>query len=62
MSHAISIGGSVIFIEPPSGIVDRAYEVVHVLENVLPHEDVCVVSAPGVTPIAALASELQPTH
>jgi hypothetical protein len=62
MSHSISTGGSVSFIEPPKGIVDRIYEVVHVVENVLPNEDVCVISAPGVNPIAALESELKPTH
>lgn len=50
------------FVEPPKGIIDRVYHVVRVVQNVLPNEDVCVVSAPGIDLIAALESELKPTH
>ncbi len=59
MFNSIRTGGSVSFIEPLKAIVDNTYDVV---EDVLPNEDVCVVRARGVNPIAALESELKPTH
>lgn len=62
MSNSICLGGTVTFVEPPQGIIDRVYQVVRVVKNVLPNEDVCVVSAPSIDLIAALESELKPTH
>lgn len=60
MKSSISPRDRVVFQNPPPSIAPCAYQVVVVLDNFIPSDSVCVLTAPGANLIAALGSELTP--